>query len=1307
MLRYAVSALLFISIINSVTSKGNIGCLFSKLLCNQEEHEWCFNDFAFGKCLPFYGNAREEDMERYNFGPEELHTLEREMQRLFLLGYRWSHTYTQCVLQSVLKSIRNKSVFDISECNEELDQDLEGALKAIEVEEMEHIDPRNLAIVRFTPSVANPHSDYADEFYYPPVEEMLPPYRGKGKSESSSSGEGEGGEDKEKEDGEKEDKFEGQDREEQKDEEQEQEAPRNEANTNNMLPPPPMTTHRDEVPDRPVVHQNLEKVVKPTINRLPPEIVQGFPYLEIDEEEEVFPEEEEEEEEEVTLTPEEMAQQRLALPPPAFPISMYFDEDDKFSPLEVSEKDYDYDLTFHSPYSTPPRFPHMYKKKRSESEPSSDKGMEELEESIFSKSYKPRSLRELARMLDGLRASKGKRDLYFWRPLERGIGSSPRIDYSTSSKGNLLYTPPAGESERNFNGRRFLNNDIGFFREKPLIPTFRDRGKPDEVSYFTHYEKDYQKPLPFPRLQSQIPELEPPKEVLETQDVSPDTLHPPYIKSDYDRPHHAKQFENSVSRFDKNANPIYEPYDKIPDDRNQYKGPDDRNQYKWMMADESIKDSNYQVQGKDNGGEYKHHYNGQPLPSRLPADAYYGRPPYPSYGFDPYDYSSYPDYYYMGDYLDLGSPNPWNFQRDERLDVKKPGPFFNSENDFAFDYRDGERSADYTPGKNDYISKMKHPLQGEAVLLADLRQGQGLNKDGSKPTGAYQRDQVPDVLLAEEGYVEAASDESRRKNYQGFPVAAHQIASKNTGTENENHENSKEPDTYVYISISGKFQSAKEAEQLIHLIIRMSGLEMHHIQNLSVEKNQVMFQLRENSKGITAAHLAERTEELRDSIKEKTGMEITQAGVGTKSAISAVVYSSGDRQMLAIAAIVCGVCAALLVAATTLFFLRRHSRSKAKLQGIAAHDTEASKDYQDLCRARMSGKGEGKDSLASGPGHAHPVGTGQAPGHRISSLSKETENDNNSPSSRSSTSSWSEEPVMSNMDISTGHMVLSYMEDHLRNKDRLEQEWVALCAYEAEPCASNIALKPENAQKNRYTDITPYDHNRVILNEHTNVSGSNYINASSITDHDPRNPAYIATQGPLASTAADFWQLVWEQGSVVIVMLTRLTENGQALCHRYWPEEGSELYHIYEVHLVSEHIWCDDYLVRSFYLKNVRTGETRTVTQFHFLSWPESGIPASTKALLEFRRKVNKSYRGRSCPIIVHCSDGVGRTGTYCLIDMVLNRMSKGAKEIDIAATLEHIRDQRPNMVRTKSQFEFVLMSVAEEVHAILKALPQ
>jgi receptor-type tyrosine-protein phosphatase N len=293
------------------------------------------------------------------------------------------------------------------------------------------------------------------------------------------------------------------------------------------------------------------------------------------------------------------------------------------------------------------------------------------------------------------------------------------------------------------------------------------------------------------------------------------------------------------------------------------------------------------------------------------------------------------------------------------------------------------------------------------------------------------------------------------------------------------------------------------------------------------------------------------------------------------------------------------------------------------------------------------------------------------------------------------------------MDISTGHMVLSYMEDHLKNKQRLEQEWVGLCAYEAEPNSTAIAFKVENKKKNRYPDKLPYDHNRVLLNALVNGTNSDYINASTVMDHDPRNPAYIITQGPMAHTVADFWQMVWEQGSVVIVMLSRLAENGYQLAQRYWPEEGSEQYHIFEVHLVSEHVWCEDYLVRSLYLKNSQTGETRTVTQFHFLSWPDATIPTSTRAILEFRRKVNKSYRGRSCPMIIHCSDGVGRSGTYVLIDMVLNRMTKGSKEIDIAATLEHIRDQRSGMVQTRSQFEFCLMAVAEETHAILKALPQ
>ncbi|XP_037919651.1 receptor-type tyrosine-protein phosphatase N2 [Hermetia illucens] len=479
-----------------------------------------------------------------------------------------------------------------------------------------------------------------------------------------------------------------------------------------------------------------------------------------------------------------------------------------------------------------------------------------------------------------------------------------------------------------------------------------------------------------------------------------------------------------------------------------------------------------------------------------------------------------------------------------------------------------------------------------------------------------------------------------------------------------------------------------------------------HMQNYfthpRVDRHEVSFRVEPNPEKKTAADVARAINDarLKNNLYRRLGVTVILAGVGDKTKDdSSVVTASkiglvdeGPDVTHIMAYMFAGAgAAAVVVIVITLFLIRRHDKKRDKLGGLQAGLSGAescSKDYQELCRARMAGKGTTSEAASSG---------------RIMSLSKENERP---PSSRSSTSSWSEEPALTNMDISTGHMVLSYMEDHLRNKGRLQREWEALCRYEAEPSAREAALQSQCAPLNRSTAPLPFDHSRVVLNHLANAEGLDYINASTITDHDPRAPAYIAAQGPLPTTLAHFWQMIWEQGAVVIVALCRLQENGEIACARYWPEEGAEVYHIYEVHLVSEHIWCDDYLVRSFYLKNLRTSETRTVTQFHFLSWPPSGVPSSAKALLEFRRKVNKSYRGRSCPIVVHGSNGAGRTGAYILLDLVLGRMNKGAREIDIAATLEHLRDQRGGLVTTRQQFEFVLMAVAEEVHAILKALP-
>nr|XP_046259028.1 protein tyrosine phosphatase receptor type Na [Scatophagus argus] len=526
---------------------------------------------------------------------------------------------------------------------------------------------------------------------------------------------------------------------------------------------------------------------------------------------------------------------------------------------------------------------------------------------------------------------------------------------------------------------------------------------------------------------------------------------------------------------------------------------------------------------------------------------------------------------------------------------------------------------------------------------------------------------------------------------------------------------------YGYIVTNQSPLSLYDGVKLLELLADKIHLTTSSFINISVVGPALTFRIRQNEHNMTAAEVAAKAVSEKNFLESETGLKIVQTGVGERTdarGLPQVTRVSEGSSGTVITLVSMAVIGGVLVLAMAVACLRHYTQQVAngKLGLGPEGGAETHFDYQELCRQHMASKSTlcRQDCVSGGSmvGSAIATGAGGRRGtdtSRVSSVSSQfSDGPQHSPSStHSSTPSWSEEPAQSNMDISTGHMILAYMEDHLRNKDRLQKEWEALCSYQADPSSVAVAQNPNNMDRNRHAESLPYDHSRVKLKSEANSGKQDYINASFIFDHDPRQPAYIATQGPLAHTVADFWQMVWENGCTVIVMMTALVEDGEKQCERYWPDEGSSLYHIYEVNLVSEHIWCKDFLVRSFYLKNVQTQETRTLTQFHLLSWPADGIPSSTRPLLDFRRKVNKCYRGRSCPIIVHCSDGTGRTGTYILIDMVLNRMAKGVKEIDIAASLEHIRDQRPGLVRTKDQFEFALTAVAEEVNAILKALPQ
>ncbi|KAM9839716.1 receptor-type tyrosine-protein phosphatase N2 [Aulostomus maculatus] len=509
---------------------------------------------------------------------------------------------------------------------------------------------------------------------------------------------------------------------------------------------------------------------------------------------------------------------------------------------------------------------------------------------------------------------------------------------------------------------------------------------------------------------------------------------------------------------------------------------------------------------------------------------------------------------------------------------------------------------------------------------------------------------------------------------------------------------------FGYIITGSDSLTTDQGLDLMERLTQRLNLHAADLTQLSVLGPALTFRVGANPKNVTTADLVQVAVQQKQQLEKETGLKIVEAGVsdrGSLTQIPVVKETRVESGQFVLLSVLCMLFILVALAVSATFFCvrqRSHLRMKEKLASLGTDtNTDATATYQELCRQRMAIRTSERVERPETLRHS-----------RLNSVSSQfSDGPAASPSTRSSTSSWCEEPVPSNMDISTGHMILSYMEDHLKNKNRLEREWEALCSYQAEPGACSVGQNEQNSKRNRSDAVIVYDHSRITLKAENNHGSSDYINASPIMDHDPRNPTYIASQGPLPSTVADFWQMVWESGCVVIVMLTPLSENGVKQCHHYWPDEGSDVYHIYEVNLVSEHIWCDDFLVRSFYLKNLQTNETRTVTQFHFLSWMDRGIPNMARTLLDFRRKVNKCYRGRSCPIIVHCSDGAGRSGTYILIDMVLNRMAKGAKEIDIAATLEHLRDQRAGMVQTKEQFEFALTAVAEEVNAILKALPQ
>ncbi|KAF4010358.1 hypothetical protein G4228_001645 [Cervus hanglu yarkandensis] len=247
----------------------------------------------------------------------------------------------------------------------------------------------------------------------------------------------------------------------------------------------------------------------------------------------------------------------------------------------------------------------------------------------------------------------------------------------------------------------------------------------------------------------------------------------------------------------------------------------------------------------------------------------------------------------------------------------------------------------------------------------------------------------------------------------------------------------------------------------------------------------------------------------------------------------------------------------------------------------------------------------------------------------------------------------------------------------------------------------DIALLPENRGKNRYNNILPYDSSRVKLSNVDDDPCSDYINASYIPGNNFRRE-YIATQGPLPGTKDDFWKMAWEQNVHNIVMVTQCVEKGRVKCDHYWPADQDSLYYgDLILQMLSESV-LPEWTIREFRIcSEEQLDAHRLIRHFHYTVWPDHGVPETTQSLIQFVRTV-RDYINRTPgagPTVVHCSAGVGRTGTFIALDRILQQLDS-KDSVDIYGAVHDLRLHRVHMVQTECQYVYLHQCVRDVLRA-------
>lgn len=269
---------------------------------------------------------------------------------------------------------------------------------------------------------------------------------------------------------------------------------------------------------------------------------------------------------------------------------------------------------------------------------------------------------------------------------------------------------------------------------------------------------------------------------------------------------------------------------------------------------------------------------------------------------------------------------------------------------------------------------------------------------------------------------------------------------------------------------------------------------------------------------------------------------------------------------------------------------------------------------------------------------------------------------------------------------------------------------------------SEHSQHPDNKGKNRYLNIIAckylsylnfsYNIFLLILNsidDHSRVrlrpppgqkKGVDYINANFIDGYQ-QPKAFIGTQGPLPCTFNCYWRMIWEQKVAIIVMITNLVERGRRKCDMYWPKDGVETYGVIQVKLIKEDVMAT-YTVRTFIIKHLKLkkknkSSEKLVYQYHYTNWPDHGTPDHPLPVLNFVKKSSAANPSDAGPIIVHCSAGVGRTGTYIVLDAMLKQMQNKCV-VNVFGFLRHIRAQRNFLVQTEEQYIFLHDALVEAI---------